>query len=537
MRDSELEEQLAEAQNTPAEIGDVPDDRSSSLSEPEDIDEEEERLAYVANGAKGAVPLPAQKSLEVDSEAETERLEESPQKLRKHADDVGRTPSKLSKAAGVEDDLSEPPSPLPAGPGAASSTSTVDTAGKGFPGPALQSYSTPYVHETDATTLGQKRKRSDAEDSPLTSEESDIEESPRKRSHGAQPNPAEDEVAESTEANGVEEAPEDVDNQAAEDVEEEDSKVAPAKGAKGRRGRKPGRKPKAQHEETHEEDVAEFAMDMEEEEPGVESAPKSEEEIKEKGEATSSFEDLAKQFAAFRQRLANESLASVEHELQLLNQSDCMHPEFLRQVSCIEDRKAKQVREAHAFYRYRMQSIRERTLGERAQLHSQYYQTVRELRETMLYELGEDWYGIQKERRQQHLDDDERFMYKLPSRKSAQLQQQAKYNQEVSVLSGVAKYVGFPAAPDIAGVESLKLDDDFKAMRVSKVLLHVQTSIDCFTDPTTDTAARAVDTSTPTSASSPPPRGPHSASVAAASGVRAFCSQRSCLCPKRTTST
>jgi hypothetical protein len=313
--------------------------------------------------------------------------------------------------------------------------------------------------------LGQKRKRSDAEDSPLTSEESDIEQSPRKRSQGPSTHPLEGEIAQSTEPNGADDAQEIEEAEIAEVEDVEVPAVLPTKGFKGKRGRKPGRKSKVQ-EEVEEAETADPAAGIEGDEP-AEPEPKSEEELKQKGEASSSFEDLARQFTAFRQRLVNESLASVEHELQLLNQPDCIHPEFLRQVSCIDERRAKQIREANAFYRYRMQSVRQRTLGERAQLHSQYFQTARELRENMLYELGEDWYGIQKERRQQHQEGEERFLYKLPSRKSAQIRQQAKYNQEVSVLSGVAKYVGFPAAPNISGVEGSGLEDDFKAMRVS----------------------------------------------------------------------
>jgi len=469
MRDSELEDDAAEAHHAAdadAEIGDIPDDRSSSLSEPEDLDEDENTLAFVTNGSRSTLPPPAQKTLDVDSEAETERLDDSPTKRRQHADSVGRTPSKLSKAAGVEDELSEPPSPLPTGPGAASSTSTIETAGKASTSPRLQRNSYTGTWGTNATTLGHKRKRSDAEDSPLTSEESDVEQSPRKRSHDLSVNPLEGEIAQSTETNGIDEVPENEEME----IEQQSTEVpvvAPIKGSKGKRGRKPGRKPKSQ-EDAQEVDVSEFAVDNEEEEPAAEIAPKSEEELKQKGEASSSFEQLAKQFAAFRQRLVNESLASAEHELQLLNQPDCVHPEYLRQVSCIDERKAKQEREANAYYRYRIQAVRERTLGERAQLHSQYFQTARELRENMLYALGEDWYGIQKERRQQHQEGEERFLYKLPSKKSAQIRQQAKYNQEVSVLSGIAKYVGFPAAPNISGVEGLGLEDDFKAMRVSK---------------------------------------------------------------------
>jgi hypothetical protein len=470
MRDSELEEEAAEAQHVAdaeAEIGDIPDDRSSSLSEPEDLDEDENTLAFVSNGVTNTLPPPAQKTVDVDSEAETERLDDSPRKRRQHADSVGRTPSKLSKAAGVEDDLSEPPSPLPTGPGAASSTSTIETAGKASTSPWVQLDSYTGTCDTDATTLGHKRKRSDAEDSPLTSEESDVEQSPRKRSHALSTNPLEGEIAQSTETNGVEEVPE-IEEMEIEQQSTEVPVVVPIKGIKGKRGRKPGRKPKSQ-EDAQEVDASEFAVDNEEEEPAAEIAPKSEEELKQKGEASSSFEQLAKQFTAFRQRLVNESLASAEHELQLLNQPDCVHPEYLRQVSCIDERKAKQEREANAYYRYRIQAVRERTLGERAQLHSQYFQTARELRENMLYALGEDWYGIQKERRQQHQEGEERFLYKLPSKKSEQIRQQAKYNQEVSVLSGIAKYVGFPAAPNISGVEGLGLEDDFKAMRVSKM--------------------------------------------------------------------
>jgi len=474
MRDVELDhlgaEALDAADRPEAEIGDIPDDRSSSLSEPEDVDDDEEGLRYVVNGARSVNLPPAQKNLEVDSEAETERLEESPQKIRQHADSIGRTPSKLSKAAGVEDDLSEPPSPLPAGTGAASSTSTIETAGKASPGSAEPAWPALAIRDTNATISGQKRKRSDAEDSPLTSEESDIEQSPRKRSQGPSTHPLEGEIAESTEPNGADYAQEIGETEIVDTAEVEDVEVPaalPVKGFKGKRGRKPGRKSKAQ-EDIEEVETADPTVGIEADETVAESGPKSEEELKQKGEASASFEDLAKQFTAFRQRLVNESLASVEHELQLLNQPDCVHPEYVRQVSCIDERRAKQVREANAFYRYRMRSVRERTLGERAQLHSQYFQTARELRENMLYELGEDWYGIQKERRQQHQEGEERFLYKLPSKKSARIRQQAKYNQEVSVLSGVAKYVGFPAAPNISGVEGSGLEDDFKAMRVSK---------------------------------------------------------------------
>ncbi|KAF2161778.1 hypothetical protein M409DRAFT_27834 [Zasmidium cellare ATCC 36951] len=425
-----------------AEVGDDNDDRSSSLSDPIDEEDEEEH----ANGIKETIAQTSvHQSLEVDSEAETERLDHTPDKTRKQGDNAGKTPSKLSQAATADDDLSDPPSPIPVGPGAASSTSTVETA-------------------------GQKRKRSDTVDSSLTSADSNMGESPRKRSHssGADDANTDKEVANAETIEETEEPT--VSNDADDTLEVQDSSVAIA--PKVGRGRKPGKqkgkyKKGIAKETAPETEVAEVTAPAEEEQ-SEEAAAKSAEDLKHKQAASTVFEDVVKQFASFREKIFSERLAAVDAELEMLNQSDCKHPEFLRQNACVEARHQKQVNEAKAFYKYKMESLRRSTLGERSQLHSQYFQHARELREDVMYKLGEDWYNIQKERRESGMDDNERYIYKLPTKKSAQLKQQAKYNQEVSVLSGIAKYVGFPAAPDISGAEGDSLEDDMKAMKLSK---------------------------------------------------------------------
>lgn len=106
------------------------DNRSSSLSEPDEDDDLLDDGDALGDDMTEAEGPGARKDLEADSEAETERLDQTPQKLRKNADALGRTPSKLSQAATAEDELSDPPSPIPLEPGAASSTSTIATAGK-----------------------------------------------------------------------------------------------------------------------------------------------------------------------------------------------------------------------------------------------------------------------------------------------------------------------------------------------------------------------------------------------------------------------
>lgn len=276
---------------------------------------------------------------------------------------------------------------------------------------------------------------------------------PRKRSHEV----AEDEAVN---ADGQEETAEAADEISA-------PKAAPVKG-RGRTGKtkRGGRKAK---EASEVPEAIENDDSSPEEEANEDTVVKSEENPAQKSEAVDMFAALTKQFTAFRDALHNERLTSIDGELALLEQSHCTHPEYLRLMTCVEQRRAKQEREAKAYFQYRIQSIGQRTLGERSQLHSQYFQTIRELREDALEKLGEDWCSIQRERRQGVAirdDQDDRFVYRFIPRRGELLRQQAKYNYEVSILSGLAKYVGFPAAPELKGVEDEGLKDDLKSMKV-----------------------------------------------------------------------
>jgi hypothetical protein len=47
---------------------------------------------------------------------------------------------------------------------------------------------------------------------------------------------------------------------------------------------------------------------------------------------------------------------------------------------------------------------------------------------------------------------------------------QLAYNTEVSILSGVAKYIGFPAAPPMAAATPAESDLDFEKMSVSYLI-------------------------------------------------------------------
>lgn len=314
--------------------------------------------------------------------------------------------------------------------------------------------------------IGKKRKRSDTADSSLSSADSELAESPRKRSHSAPTNNAPTHIAADGESTVGGEA-QVATNKAAvvSGPEQPEAATSPTKGnAKAKRGPKP--KGKGKKDTTKDVGAEKVENLVQTEEQSAEAMAKAAEEVKHKPAAAVAFEELAKQFSAFREKMISEKLAATNAELDLLNQPNSRHPEYLRQIACVDVRKAKQVSEAHAFYKFKLESLRRTTLGERSQLHSQYFQHARQLREDVMQQLGDDWYKIQNERRQSNQEEDENYIYKFPTKKSDQIKQQAKYNQEVSVLSGVAKYVGFPAAPDITGADRDMLDDDLKAMKV-----------------------------------------------------------------------
>lgn len=422
--------------NEPVTVDDAEEkDDSSELSEPDDDDGDE--LLQPSDIRH------AMRKDDIDSEAETERLDLTPRHAREAGDSaIGRTPSKLSKVAQQDDELSEPPSPLLQEIGAASSTSTI----------ANGEFSI-FLAKTsnDSLNAGKKRKRSDTLESPLSSEGSVDGESPRKRTGSFK-------KENSTEDNSRGETTE-----VAEDTTTT-SKSTKSRKNISRRGGRLGR------ELLEARDTIETEEEAPEAEPEETVDAHIEEDPVQKSEAADAFARLAKQFTAFRDALINERLATVEKELALLEQPQSQHPEYIRMIACVQQRRVKQDRETRAFHHYRQVATQQKVLAERAQLHSQYFQDVREIREAALDTLGTSWYSIQRERRQgvnTNPDHDNRHVYHYNNKRSDLLRQQAKYNREVSILSGIAKHVGFPAAPDINGVEGDGLEDDLRAMRVS----------------------------------------------------------------------
>lgn len=134
-------------------------------------------------------------------------------------------------------------------------------------------------------------------------------------------------------------------------------------------------------------------------------------------------------------------------------------------LQCVDVRRDEKIQLENTLLSYKLKALDVKSRAERAQIHSQYHQTVRAIRDGSMEQLGEQWFQMQRERRKLQAEEPD-YTYKFPNKRSQQVRQQAAYNLEVSVLSGVAKYVGFPAAPELGGARNVELEDDFKNMKV-----------------------------------------------------------------------
>ena len=150
----------------------------------------------------------------------------------------------------------------------------------------------------------------------------------------------------------------------------------------------------------------------------------------------------------------------------MLTAENPTHPEYLAMLQCINERRDERIRVSTVELQLNMAMLKRRAVAERAQIMSQFYQAVRASRENVLEQLGQDWYDIQQERRR-FANEIPDYGIRFPTAKNLSIRNAVAYNKEVSVLSGFAKHVGFPAAPAIHGASEDQLENDLEAIAVS----------------------------------------------------------------------
>ncbi|KIV89797.1 hypothetical protein PV10_07172 [Exophiala mesophila] len=453
------------------------DDRSSSLSELDDNldgdsqDEEDD--------------IDPTRPVGHESEAETERLQVTPDNLQRKKP-VEISPSKLAHSQDVDmrpeiESLTESP---PSSPRSSHPDSDIESALSDAPdGDDDENEPAPEVEKAENLSSPNKRKRQESESDPehlrrsqrrrtgsidsdeeKSEPESEIEDS-RQPSREASAEPPQPEVAGDDPPDHEEEPedpPDDEQKEPEKDESSEDSKGKTRTRAK-RRGQPAVQDPQPTEEEEGDGEVAE---ESDTEENDVDAHAKSEEEQANRVAAMDALIGLEKHFAQLRDRLYDERIAAINHELALLQASKPCHPELLRQLQVVQKYRDDKFEVEQKLLVYKIGALKNKSVAERSQTQSAYFQTIRDVREKYLEKISEHFYRIQRDRFKAD-STIPNFTIPFPTRRSQQILQQTAYNKEVSILSGVAKYVGFPAAPELAPSKQKDIEDDIQKMGIS----------------------------------------------------------------------
>lgn len=162
-------------------------------------------------------------------------------------------------------------------------------------------------------------------------------------------------------------------------------------------------------------------------------------------------------------RLYAEKLARLDHELEVLQRPEPTHPELLAAMKVIDQHRDDKIRYEIVRRKHKMQCLQKKSVAEKAQLHSHHQQLVRDIRERHVEQLNREQSQIQHERRDLGVMP---YAKSFPVKRSQQIRHQQAYNLQVSLLSGVAKHTGFPAAPDLQSAKPAEAEEDMAFIRV-----------------------------------------------------------------------
>ncbi|KAK9318279.1 Sds3-like-domain-containing protein [Lipomyces starkeyi] len=187
-----------------------------------------------------------------------------------------------------------------------------------------------------------------------------------------------------------------------------------------------------------------------------------EERAQKRKAAVTSLTEIEVEFAKLRDRLHDDKIARLQAEIEMC--LDGTHPELATVYDELAEARDTRIKLADAHRKYRRRCIENQTRSYRTHIHQQLYKNNANLRAAMIQETTETWYKVNRERRA--MDTVVPFYgYRIPEKRSViYRQRQAQYN-EIALLTGIAKYIGFPAAPEIKSATADEVAEDMEALR------------------------------------------------------------------------
>ncbi|KAF3919709.1 hypothetical protein ABW20_dc0106639 [Dactylellina cionopaga] len=186
-------------------------------------------------------------------------------------------------------------------------------------------------------------------------------------------------------------------------------------------------------------------------------------------------------FAQLRDKIVEERVMEIDKEIAMVQ--DGTHPELVLMSQAIEAHKKEKLEKANTLLSFQLETAERERIANRAALWAQYSQEIRGTREKCFSDANKLWWAIHRERRAADTSVSGKcafrsegihqsglypsvvdYVYKIPKSLSTQINHRTRYNAEVSLLSGIAKHVGFPAAPTIMGATTDEVRADLEAM-------------------------------------------------------------------------
>ncbi|KAK6541013.1 hypothetical protein TWF694_008394 [Orbilia ellipsospora] len=427
-----------------------------------------------------------------DSEAETERLNISPQKPGPTNGTNSAAYSTPKKSIGESTLTSPSRSPSPLSTPAQESPKSPDR--EMALGAIEQLTPEGSVSGSPVISPGRKRKRAeleglndqDGDETKDIMEISDLEEDPPKKkinSDDAKSPTSDDEEEDDDEGEETETKPvkrkdfpstngqlSDVEDSV---VDDEDESPRPSQRSPGKVKTKPVSAKSSPKKKTTETDLEEEVDEERDTDAADGNQPKPDDEEADEMSKTkrAAAEDLATieiLFAQLRDKIVEERVAEIDKEIAMLQ--DGTHPELILMSQAIEAHKKEKIEKANTLLGFQLETAEQERIANRAAIWAQYSQEIRETREKCFSEANKLWWAIHRERRAADTSVSD-YVYKIPKSLSTQINHRTRYNAEVSLLSGIAKHVGFPAAPAIMGATNDEVRADLEAMGVRRRIL------------------------------------------------------------------
>ncbi|KAG5362324.1 Transcriptional regulatory protein [Yarrowia sp. C11] len=196
-----------------------------------------------------------------------------------------------------------------------------------------------------------------------------------------------------------------------------------------------------------------------------EDSPADADKVDMRPAAMTSLAEIEVDFAKLRDFMFKEKMAAFEVEMGLCVKGT--HPELHAVYEHISKMREDKIKLAKTRRKYKLQCINNQTRASRVQIHQQFLKDQGDARSGLLLKTTEEWYRVNRERRAMDLMVPD-YGYTIPESKSEQIHQRNAQVNEISLLSGISKYVGFPAAPVISQATEDETAEDLTALGLQR---------------------------------------------------------------------